>query len=278
MHLRGSNHLIDSRGIRDLTTIRPLWLPALRSNLDPQNKGYVKPEDYFTLIHNRSLFDTLRRLVFESAGYGTVVECERDPSDLSLPARWEVGQHHIGWTSAEIVAIPTPAELGIVTVGDTARSSGDAVSQYFDRTGGDVYVWVRYLQTGQIERKSLTHQIRPAGGLSLGAELCHHRVLDSDGSRWSEDCRIVEFKACEDGDYIITVRGSHDAVELSTNPLGPSCCSSVDVNDSSPWSALPKTDYMLLGPTKTFIHPPKVDEKIQVRTRVLKHSVRFFLR
>ena len=60
VRLQGSRYSINQGGIRRLSTIRPLWLPALRSALDPLHKGYVKPEDYFGLIHEYSLSDTLR--------------------------------------------------------------------------------------------------------------------------------------------------------------------------------------------------------------------------
>jgi hypothetical protein len=97
------------------STIRPLWLPALRSALDPLHKGYVKPQDYFKLIQDSSLSETLRNLALESAGYGTLVECERASGDLALPVAIESPSAHIGWISAQIVAVPTPDELGIVT-------------------------------------------------------------------------------------------------------------------------------------------------------------------
>ncbi len=277
LRLQGSHYSVDQSGIRHLSTIRPLWLPALRSALDPLHKGYVKPEDYFTLIHDRSLSDTLRRLVFESAGYGTLVECARASGDLALPAAIESPSGHIGWIYAQIVAIPTPAELGIVTVRDTMESSSDAISAYFDGTAGDVHVYVRYLQTGQIERKSLSKQIRPVEGLSIGAALSIRHELDSDDHVWSCDLLIAEFKACQGGEYIITACNNSTSVEFCTRPLKTSSGCMLHVNDNFLCSAIPKFDYMLLGPSKVFIHPPKVGEKIQVCTISLEHYVRNLL-
>ncbi|KAF2206687.1 hypothetical protein CERZMDRAFT_52644, partial [Cercospora zeae-maydis SCOH1-5] len=49
-------------------------------------KGYIKPKDYFTLIYNRSLSNTLRRLVFENASYRTLIKCVRALDNLALPA------------------------------------------------------------------------------------------------------------------------------------------------------------------------------------------------
>jgi hypothetical protein len=219
----------------------------------------------------------LRRLVFESAGYGTLVECARASDDLALPAAIESPSGHIGWISAQIVAIPTPAELGIVTARDTIESSSDAISAYFDGTAGDVHVYVRYLQTGQIERKSLSKQVRPVEGLSIGAALSIRHELDSDDHVWSCDLRIAEFKACQGGEYIITACSDSTSVEFCTRPLKISSDSMLHVNDNSLCSAIPKFDYMLLGPSKVFIHPPKVGEKVQVCTISLEHYARNLL-
>ncbi|KJX93795.1 hypothetical protein TI39_contig4254g00001 [Zymoseptoria brevis] len=264
LRLQGSCHFVDQSGIRQLSTIRPLWLPALRSKLDPLHKGYVKPEDYFRLIHEQSLSDTLRRLVFESAGYGTLIECARASGDLALPAAIESPSAHIGWVSAEIVAVPTPADLGIVTVRDNTDSCSGAISAYLDGAAGDVHVYVRYVQTGQIERKSLSKQIRPVKGLSIGGTLCIRHELDSDDLVWSCDLRITELKACQGGAYIITACDDSTSIEFRTRPLKTLSGSVPHSNDDSLGTAVPDFDYMLLGPSKTFTCPPKVGEKIQI--------------
>jgi hypothetical protein len=278
VRLQGSRYSIDQSGTRLLSTIRPLWLPALRCALDPLHKGYVKPEDYFKLIHDCSLSDILRRLALESAGYGTLVECERASGDLALPAAIESPSGHIGWISAQIVAVPTPDELGIVTVRDGRESSSDALLAYVNGTVGDVHVYVRYLQTGQIERKSLSKQVRPVGGISIGAALSIRHKLESGDHTWSCDLRITEFKACQGGEYLITACDDSTSVEFCTRPLKPSSDIMLDGNDNSLSFAISEFDYTLLGPSKVFIHPPKVGEKVQVCTTSLEHCFRHLLR
>ena len=262
---QGSRYWIDQRGTRLLSTIRPLWLPALRSALDPLQKGYVKPHDYFNLLQDSSLSDTLRRLALENAGYGTLVECERDSADLPLPAEIECPSHHVGWISAQIVAVPTPDELGIVTEQQVMESRGDALFAYFNDTSQDVHVYVRYLQTGQIERKSLSKQVRPTGGISLGAGLSIRYELESGDHAWSSDLNITEFKACYGGRYVITAGVGPSAVIFSTRPLKNSFNKMLREDDNSSTSTIPEFDCALLGPSKVFTHPPKVGEKVQVR-------------
>lgn len=261
----GSRYSIDQSGKRSLSTIRPLWLPTLRSALDPLHKGYVKPEDYFALIQDRSLSDTLRRLVLESAGYGLLVECERASADISLPAAIE-SPGHIGWMSAQIVAVPTPAELGIIAARDGMGSGSSSISAYINGMPDEIYVYVRYLQTGQIECKSLSKQVRPAGGIVVGATLSICHELDSGERAWSGDFSIAEFKACQGGKYIITARNKSTSTEFCTTPINNLARTMLQVNNSLSSSEVPKFDYMLLGSSKVFIHSPKVGEKIQVCT------------
>ncbi|KAF2417702.1 hypothetical protein EJ08DRAFT_654437 [Tothia fuscella] len=263
---KGSRYSMNQSGTRCLSTIRPLWLPALRSALDPLHKGYVKPEDYFNLIHDCSLSDALRRLVFEGAGYGTLVQCERASGDLALPAAIESPSGHIGWLAAQIVAVPTPDELGIVTLRDVMASSSDALFAGFSGSPGDVHVYVRYLQTGQIERKSLSKQVRPVGSISVGVSLSIRRELDSGDHAWSCDLRISEFKACQGGEYVITACDGLTSVEFFTRPLKTSFDGMLSGIRNSSNFALPEFDCTLLGPSKVFIHPPKVGEKVQVCT------------
>ncbi|KAF2257677.1 hypothetical protein CC78DRAFT_201579 [Lojkania enalia] len=264
IRLQGSRYSIDQNGTRRLSTIRPLWLPALRSALDPLHKGYVKPQDYFKLIHDSSLSDTLRSLALESAGYGTLVECERASGDLALPAEIESPSAHIGWISAQIVAVPTPDELGIVTGREVTESSSDALFSYFNEPAGDVHVYVRYLETGQIERKSLSKQVRPIGGISVGAALSIRHELDSGDYAWSCELHVTEFKACYGGEYIIAACSGSTSVLFSTRPLKTSFDRMLHGNGNSSGSAIPEFDYTLLGPSKVFIQPPKVGEKVQI--------------
>ncbi|KAI1288679.1 hypothetical protein F5Y03DRAFT_404548 [Xylaria venustula] len=268
---RGSRYLIDQSGTRRLSVVRPFWLPALRSALDPLHKGYVKPQDYFTLIRDSSLSDTLRRLALESAGYGTLVECERASEDLALPAEIESPSDHVGWISAQIVAVPTHGELGIVTEREFMKSSGDNLCAQLNDITPDVHIYVRYLQTGQIERKSLSKQIRPIGGISIGAPLSIRHALESGGYAWSGDLHITEFKACYGGQHIITVGVGPTAVVFSTRPLKNSFDNMLADDDSFSTflnsfssSIIPEFDCTLLGPSKVFAGPPKIGEKIQI--------------
>jgi len=263
IHEQGSRYSIDQNGTRCLSTIRPLWLPALRSALDPLHKGYVKPQDFFHLVHDSSLSDTLRSLALENAGYGILIECERASGDLPLPSAIESPSDHVGWISGQIVAVPTPAELGIVTEREVMEASSDVLFTYFKDTTQDVYVYVRYLQTGQIERKSLSRQVRPIGGFSVGAALSIRHELDSGDYAWSCDLQITEFKACHGGKYIITAGIGSTAVVFCTMPLKNSFKILQDDNTSS-ISTIPEFDCKLLGPSKVFTHLPKVGEKIQV--------------
>lgn len=209
--------------------------------------------------------DTLRRLVLENAGYGTLVECERTSDDLPLPAAIESPSDHVGWISAQIVAVPTPEELGIVTERQVLDSSSDALFAYFNNTAQDIHVYVRYLQTGQIERKSLSKQVRPAGGISLGATLSIRYELESGDHVWSGDLQITEFKACYGGHYIITAGVGSNAIVFSTRPVNGSFNKMLrdDVGNLSS-STIPEFGCTLLGPSKAFSHPPKVGEKVQV--------------
>jgi hypothetical protein len=278
VRLQGSRYSVNQSGTRRLSTIRPLWLPALRSALDPLHKGYVKPQDYFKLIHDSSLSDALRSLTLESAGYGTLVECERASGDLALPAAIESPSDHIGWISAQIVAVPTPDELGIVTGREVMESSSDALFAYFNETAGDVHVYVRYLQTGQIERKSLLKQVRPIGGISVGAALSIRHNLDSGNHAWSCDLHVTEFKACYGGEYIISACLGLASVVFSTKPLKTLFNNMLHSNNNFSSSAAPEFDYTLLGPSKAFIQPPRVGEKVQVCSTSLEYSVIYLFR
>ncbi|PKK42611.1 hypothetical protein CI102_14855 [Trichoderma harzianum] len=271
---QGSRYRIDQNGTRRLSTIRPLWLPALRSALDPLHKGYVKPRDFFNLLHDSSLSHTLRELALENAGYGILVECERAARDLSLPAAIESPSDHVGWISAQIVAVPTPEELGIVTEREVMESSSDALFAYLNNTIQDVHVYVRYLQTGQIESKCLSKQVRPIGGISIGAALSIRYELESGGHAWSSDLHIIEFKACYGGQYVITAGAGSSAIVFSTRPLKNSFDKMLRDDDDSSSSTTPEFDCMLLGPSKVFANPPKVGEKVQIEYDGLWYDVR----
>lgn len=205
-------------------------------------------------------------MVLESAGYGTLVECERASGDLPFPAAIESPSDHVGWISAQIVAVPTPDELGIVTEGEVMESSSDDLFAYFNDITQDVHVYVRYLQTGQIERKNLSKQVRPIGGISTGAALSIRHELESGDHAWSCDLHITEFKAYYGGQYVITAGVGSTSIVFSTRPLKTSFDKMLRDDDNPSTSTIPEFDCMLLGPSKVFINPPKVGEKVQVCT------------
>ncbi|KAF2210306.1 hypothetical protein CERZMDRAFT_45388, partial [Cercospora zeae-maydis SCOH1-5] len=70
-------------------------LPALRLALDLLYKGYIKPKDYFSLIYDRFLFNTLRRLVFENASYRALIEYVRVLDNLALLAAIKSSSNYI---------------------------------------------------------------------------------------------------------------------------------------------------------------------------------------
>jgi hypothetical protein len=157
------------------------------------------------------------------------------------------------------------------------ESSSDALFAYFNETAGDVHVYVRYVETGQIERKSLSKQVRPIGGISVGAALSIRHELDSGDHAWSSELRVTEFNACYGGEYIIAACSGSTSVVFSTRPLKAPFDNMLHGNDNSPSSAIPEFDFTLLGPSKAFIQPPKVGEKVQVRSS-LEHCVVHLLR
>jgi len=95
IRLQGSYYSINKHSIHRLSTIRPLWLPALRSALDLLHKDYIKPQDYFKLIHDSSLSGTLRSLALENIGYSILIKCEKVFSDLALPVAIKSPSDHI---------------------------------------------------------------------------------------------------------------------------------------------------------------------------------------
>ena len=188
-----------------------------------------------------------------------------------MPAAIESPSDHVGWISAQIVAVPTSNELGIVTERDAIGSSSELLFTYFKDTIQDVHVYVRYLETGQIERKSLSKQVRPIGGISIGAPLSIRHELKSGSHAWSCDFHITEFKACCEGQYIITAGVGSSALEFSTRPLKNSFDKILRDDDNYSFSSALMFDYSLLGPSKVFTDPPKIGEKVQVCIILIEH-------
>ncbi|KAI1259892.1 hypothetical protein F5Y18DRAFT_432864 [Xylariaceae sp. FL1019] len=265
---QGSRYFTDPNGTRCLSMIRPLWLPALRSALDPLHKGYVKPQDYFELLRESSLYDILRTITLESSGYGMIVECERASADIALPAVIESPTDHVGWIAAQIVAVPTPDELGIASEQEIMKLSYDDLFARFANTAQDIYFYVRYLETGQIERKSLSNQIRPIGGIAIGAKISVRQETEQGIYAWSQDLHITEFRPCPGGQYVVTPSagsGAHSTtIVFASNPVKGRLYDTIrDVNRRSAMG-VPELDYMLLGPSNVFVNPPRIGEKIQI--------------
>ncbi|PHH62898.1 hypothetical protein CDD81_6616 [Ophiocordyceps australis] len=260
----GSRYIIKPNGTRRLPTIRPLWLPALQSALDPFHRGYVKPQNYFNFLQTSSLSEKIQALAFENAGYGTLVECERDSSDIALPASIESSSDHVGWLSAQIVAVPTPEELGIATEEEVLESTNQDLFSCFSGATQDIYVYVRYLETGQIERKSLLRQIRPIGGIAVGATLSTRHEFESGAHAWGPDLHVTEFYACYGGQYNITAGTGSNTTLFSTTPIKKSFENMLRGDVQNAASTLPELDYLLLGPSRTFFTAPCIGEKIQI--------------
>jgi alkylhydroperoxidase/carboxymuconolactone decarboxylase family protein YurZ len=51
------------------------------------------------------------------------------------------------------------------------KSNSESLFAYFNDTTQDVYVYVRYLQIDQVERKSLSKQVRSIESISIDAAL-----------------------------------------------------------------------------------------------------------
>ncbi|CAH1760070.1 5884_t:CDS:2 [Entrophospora sp. SA101] len=262
----GNRYYIDPAGTRNLKDIRPLWLSALRRALDPLHKGYVKPHDFLSFVNTESLSNKLRQVVLDSCGYGIFVECQRTTSDIALPSELESPPDHVGWMSAcQIISVPSSDELGIFIYDKETQPHFKNLMDSFTYPQNDVWVYVRYLQTGQIERKLLSKHVRMLGGLCVGASISIHYDMENSSGNWSDSLLIVELKACAGGRYIVTAGSEENTIVFVTKqPFG--------FNDRTVQSDLPcefvnlpEFDYCLLGPSTIFTQEPKVGEKIQVR-------------
>ncbi|RUP49056.1 hypothetical protein BC936DRAFT_143369 [Jimgerdemannia flammicorona] len=262
----GSYYDIDPNGTQLLSAIRPLWIPALRNALDPLHKGYVKPDDYLSFLGGDSLTSTLRRVVLESAGYGIIVECQRSTGDFSLPDAIEDPHDHVGWMSAcEIVTVPLPEDLGIIGDNVSLDANSSNLIKYFTDTKQDISVYVRYLQTGQIQIKNLSTQIRPFRGLRIGASLSVRYKLEDQSNAWSQNLPIVEFKARAGGRYIVTAGIGENALVFSTAPLTQFVDRMVNIEQPADATEVLELEFTLLGSTTVFNREPKIGEKIQVQ-------------
>ena len=169
------------------------------------------------------------------------------------------------------MTVSTSDELEIVIERDATSSSNELLFTYFEDIIQDVHVYVRYLETGQIERKSLSKQVRPIESISIDVSLSIRHELESDDHAWSCDFHITEFKTCYEGQYIITTNVGSSAIEFSTRPLKNSFDKILRDDDDSSFSTALKFDYSLLRPSKVFTDPPKIGEKVQVCIILLEH-------
>ncbi|CAG8603071.1 9749_t:CDS:2 [Ambispora gerdemannii] len=260
----GNRYYIDQTRTRNLKDIRPLWLPALRKALDPLHRGYIKPHDYFSFLGGESLSKKLRQVVLDSCGYGIFVECQRTSSDIALPSEIESPAHAVGWMSVcQIISVPSPAELGIFIYDkddEVIKPNLANLVKNFTYPKNDIWVYVRYLQTGQIEKKLLSENVRMLGGLRIGISIAICYALENGSCTWSDSLSIVELEACAGGRYIVTAGSKENTnVFVTKPPIG------FGQPDDSEETILPEFDYCLLGPSTIFAQEPKVGEKIQIK-------------
>ncbi|PFH56076.1 hypothetical protein XA68_17117 [Ophiocordyceps unilateralis] len=114
------------------------------------------------------------------------------------------------------------------------------------------------------KRKSLLRQIRPIGGIAVGATLSTRHEFESGAHAWGPDLRVTEFNACYGGQYIITAGTGSNTTLFSTTPIKKSFENMLRGDVQNAASTLPELDCLLLGPSRTFFTAPCVGEKIQI--------------
>ncbi|CAI2167855.1 8298_t:CDS:2 [Funneliformis geosporum] len=270
----GNRYYIDSTVTRDLKDIRPLWIPYLRKALDPLYKGYIKPHDYLNFLGEDSLSNKLRQVVLDSCGYGILVECQRTSGDISLPSEIESPAHSVGWMSVcQIVSVPTSTELGIFIYEKNAQQRFNNLIENITYPKNDIWAYVRYLQTGQIEKKLISKNVRMLGGLRIGTSIAILETLENGLSAWSDSHLIVELKACVGGRYIVTAGSGENVIVFKTKPQ--TGFNDLIQNDQlDDFDDIPEFDYCILGPSTVFTQEPKIGEKIQINVDGLWHDVK----
>ncbi|KAF0430333.1 hypothetical protein F8M41_005537 [Gigaspora margarita] len=271
----GSRYIIESSRALHLKDIRPLWLPALREALDPLHRGYVKPHDYFSFLGKEVLSSKLKQVILDSCGYRTFIECRRKPGDIALPSELESPPDHVGWMSAcQIVSVPSLNELGIFRQ-DVCQSNLDSLIENFSEYP-NMWVYVRYLQTGQIERKHIK-DIRVLGGLRIGASISIHHTLENGTNAWSGNLSVMELKAYAGGRYVVTTikagEENTNFVFMTRPPVGFDDFV-IQTGQHEDLKDLQEFEYSLLGPSTVFTQEPKVGEKIQIYVDGLWHDVK----
>ncbi|CAG8546388.1 13189_t:CDS:2 [Ambispora leptoticha] len=261
----GNRYYINPNGTRNLKDIRPLWLPALCEALDPLHRGYVNPYNYLSFLDGKSLSNKLRQIVLDSCGYGIFVECRRTRQDIALPSEIESPAHSVGWMSfCQIISVPSPEELGIFIYDEGTKPQLKKLIENYTYPKNDIWVYVRYLQTGQIERKLLSEDVRMLGGLRIGISIAICYTLEN-GSCWSDSLSIVGLKACAGGRYIVTAGSKENTIEFVTKPPIGFDDHAVRSDQLDNDLTILEFDYCLLGPSTFFTEAPKKDEKIQIK-------------
>ncbi|CAG8735367.1 5368_t:CDS:2, partial [Funneliformis caledonium] len=191
-----NRYYIDSTGMRNLKDIRPLWIPSLQKALDLLYKGYIKPHDYLNFLGKDSLSNKLRQVILDSCGY-----------EIESPA------HSVSWMSAcQIILVPTLTELGIFIYEKNNQKRFNNLIENITYPKNDIWVYVRYLQTGQIEKKLISKNVQMLGGLRTGISISILENFENGSSVWSDNLLIVELKACTGGRYIVTAESGDNAI------------------------------------------------------------------
>ncbi|CAG8724478.1 342_t:CDS:1, partial [Funneliformis mosseae] len=164
-----------------------------------------------------SLSNKLRQVVLDSCGYGIFVECQRTISDISLPKKIESLAHSVGWMSAcQIVSVPTLTELGIFIYEKNNQKRFNNLIENITYLKNDIWVYVRYLQTGQIEKKLISKNVQILGRLRTGISISILENFENGSSAWSDNLLIVKLKACAGGRYIVTAGSGDNAIVFKT--------------------------------------------------------------
>ncbi|CAG8699714.1 13850_t:CDS:2, partial [Funneliformis mosseae] len=212
-----------------------------------------------------SLSNKLRQVVLDSCGYGIIVECQRTTSDISLPKEIESPAHSVGWMSAcQIVSVPTSTELGIFIYEKDNQNRFNNLIENITYPKNDILVYVRYLQTGQIEKKLISKNVRMLGGLRTGIPISILENFENGSSAWSDNLLIVELKACAGGRYIVTAGSGDNAIVFKTKSQTGFKDRAIQSDQFDDFADLPEFDYCILGPSTVFTCEPKVGEKIQI--------------
>ncbi|CAG8587401.1 17164_t:CDS:2, partial [Dentiscutata heterogama] len=183
--------------------------------------------------------------------------------------------NHGGWMSAcQIVTIPSLNELGIFIQDGCQSNIGSLIENFTEYP--NIWVYVRYLQTGQIERKHIK-DIRMLGGLRIGVSISIRSTLRDGSNAWSGNLSLMEHKAYAGGLYAVTAinAGEEDnnIVFMTIPPVGFDDFV-IQTDQHEDLKDLQEFEYSLLGPSTVFTQKPKLGEKIQIYVDGLWHDVK----